>query len=169
MSEEIVNKVAASGLITLNLEEFRAQGDRVIYDIKQNLFQELILKEKDFRNFIKEKDWTEYQGKNVALTCSTDAIVPTWAYMLLASVLTPFANHVVFGNLDDLEQSLFQQAIDDINAEEYRDKRVVIKGCGDEAVPVFAYAEIVRKLQPVAKSIMYGEPCSTVPVYKNRS
>lgn len=169
MSEEIVNRVTSSGLITLNLEELRDQGERVVYDIKQNLFQELILKEKDFRAFVKANDWSVYEGKNVALTCSTDAIVPTWAYMLLASVISPYANHIAFGDLDDLEQSLFQRAIEAINPEEYRDNRVVIKGCGDEAVPVFAYTEIVRKLQPVARSIMYGEPCSTVPVFKKKA
>ena len=168
MSEEIVNRVTASGIITLNLEELRASGDRVVYDIKQNLFQELILKEKDFRAFVKSHDWSVYEGKHVALLCSTDAIVPTWAYMLLTSALEPYASSIVFGDLDDLEQSLYQEAIDKVNPKDYQDKRVVIKGCGDEAVPVFAYTEIVRKLQPVAKSIMYGEPCSTVPVYKNR-
>lgn len=168
MSEEIVNKVAASGLITLNLEEFKAAGERVLYDIKQNLFQEIILKEKDFRAFIKANDWSVYEGKNVAIVCSSDAIVPTWAYMLLASVISPYANHVVFGDLEQLEQSLYQKAIGALDPEEYLDKRLVIKGCGDESVPVFAYAEIVRKLQPVAKSIMYGEPCSTVPVFKKK-
>jgi hypothetical protein len=169
MSEEIVNRVTASGLITIDLEELRDQGERVVYDIKDNLFQELILKEKDFRAFIKEHDWSIYKNKNVALTCSTEAIVPTWAYMLLASAIAPYANHVVFGDLSDLEQALYQEAIAAIDPADYQDKRLVIKGCGDEAVPVFAYSEIVRKLQPVAKSIMYGEPCSTVPVYKNRA
>lgn len=168
MSEEIVNKVAASGLITLNLEEFRAEGERVVYDIKENLYQELLLKEKDFRAFIKVNDWSEYTGKNVAITCSTEAIVPTWAYMLLTSALAPYANHVVFGNLEALEQSLYQKVLAALDPEDYRDKRLVIKGCGDEAVPEFAYTEVVRILQPVAKSIMYGEPCSTVPVFKKR-
>ena len=168
MSEEIVNKVATSGLITLNLEDMRDNGKRVLYDIKQNLFQELILKEKDFRAFIKENDWSVYEGKNVAITCTAEAIVPTWAYMLLMSAISPYANHVVFGDLEDLEQSLFQKTIDSLDPEDYRDQRLVIKGCGDEAVPIFAYTEIVRKLQPVAKSIMYGEPCSTVPVFKKR-
>ena len=168
MSEEIVNKVATSGLITLNLEDMRDNGERVLYDIKQNLFQELILKEKDFRAFIKKNDWSVYEGKNVAITCTAEAIVPTWAYMLLMSAISPYADHVVFGDLEDLEQSLFQKTIDSLDPEDYRDQRLVIKGCGDEAVPIFAYTEIVRKLQPVAKSIMYGEPCSTVPVFKKR-
>ena len=168
MSEEIVNRVTASGLITLDLEELRVPGERVIYDIKENLFQEIMLREKDFRTFIKANDWSIYAGKNVAILCSSDAIVPTWAYMLLASAISPYANHVVFGDLEQLEQSLYQNAIASLNPEDYRDTRLVIKGCGDEAVPVFAYAEIVRKLQPVAKSIMYGEPCSTVPVFKKK-
>jgi len=169
MSDEIINKVASSGLITIDLEDIKPQGERLVYDLKQNLFQELILKERDFRTFIKSKDWSEYSGKNVAIICSAEAIIPTWAYMLLASVLSPIANIVVFGDLDKLEQALFQQAIDGIDPENYRDKRIVIKGCGDEGVPEFAYVEIVRKLQPFVKSIMYGEPCSTVPVYKKRS
>lgn len=169
MSDEIINKVASSSLITIDLEDIKPQGERLVYDLKQNLFQELILKERDFRTFIKSKDWSEYSGKNVAIICSAEAIIPTWAYMLLASVLSPIANIVVFGDLDKLEQALFQQAIDGIDPENYRDKRIVIKGCGDEGVPEFAYVEIVRKLQPFVKSIMYGEPCSTVPVYKKRS
>lgn len=166
--EQIVNRVAESGIITLDLESLRADGERVIYDIRQNLFQDMILKERDFRTFIKSNDWSEYEGKNVAITCSVDAIIPTWAYMLLASVISPHANHVVYGGLAELEQSLFQQTISQLDPNEYADKRVVVKGCGDEEVPVFGYTEIVRRLQPVAKSIMYGEPCSTVPVYKKK-
>lgn len=169
MGEEINNRVATSGLISLDLEGYYHNGERVTYDIKQNLFQNMILKEKDFREFVRNNDWTEYAGKNVAIICSADAIIPTWAYMLLSSVLTPIANLVVFGDLNALEQALYQQAINNIDQEEFRDQRVVVKGCGEKAVPVFAYAEIVRKLQPVAKSIMYGEPCSTVPIYKNKS
>lgn len=169
MSDTIVNRVAESGIITLNLEELKPDGERVLYDIRQNLFQDLILKEKDFRAFIKSTDWSNYRGKNVALTCTADAIIPTWAYMLLASVISPHANLVIFGTLEQLEQALFQGAIDKINPDDYRDSRVVVKGCGDESIPVFAYAEIVRKLQPVVRSIMYGEPCSTVPVFKKKT
>ena len=168
MSEQIVNRVAESGIITLDLEQLRPQGERLVYDIRENLFQDMILKEKDFRAFIKSHDWSAFAGKNVAITCSIDAIIPTWAYMLLASVLNPYANLVVFGSLDQLEQALYQQSIDEIDPEDYRDKRVVIKGCGDEGVPVFAYTAIVNKLQPVVRTIMYGEPCSTVPVYKKK-
>jgi hypothetical protein len=137
-----------------------------VYDIKDNLFQELILREKEFRAFLKEHDWTAYTGKNVAITCSTDAIVPTWAYMLLTTYLQPYANMVVFGDLAALEMALYGQALLAINPEDYRDARVVIKGCSKVPVPTYAYVEIVRRLKPVAKSIMYGEPCSTVPIYK---
>ena len=163
---EIINKVAESSLITLNLEELIHPGERVIYDIKDNLFMGLILKEKDFRAFIKENDWSVYTGKNVAIINSADAIVPTWAYMLLASKLEKFANRYVFGSLESLEQALFQEAVAKINPEDYRDAKMVIKGCGSIPVPTYAYIEIMHKLLPVASSIMYGEPCSTVPIYK---
>lgn len=166
MSEEIVNRVAQSALVTLNLELLLHPGERVVYDIKDNLFQGLILREKDFRAFVKEHDWAQYAGKNIAITCSVDAIVPTWAYMLLASKLQNYANYYVFGDLEALEQSLFQEAIAKIDMEEYRDAKVVVKGCGSVPVPTYAYVEVMRKLLPVASSIMYGEPCSTVPLYK---
>ncbi|MFN3404444.1 MAG: DUF2480 family protein [Cytophagaceae bacterium] len=167
MSEDqIVNKVEASGLVVLDLEDFYDKGERVIYDIKQNLFQGLILKEKDFRDFIKAFDWSVYSGKNVGVICSEDAIVPTWAYMLLIAKIQPFANMVVFGGLEALEQALYHQALDKISWESYKDAKVVVKGCGKFPVPVFAYAEVTRRLVPVANSIMYGEPCSTVPVFK---
>jgi hypothetical protein len=164
--EELINKVAQSALVTFNLEELIHPGERVVYDIKDNLFMGLILKEKDFRAFIKENDWSVYKGKNVAIVNSADAIVPTWAYMLLATKLQAFANRYVFGNLDDLEQVLFQEALSRINPEDYRDAKVVVKGCGSIPVPTFAYVEIMNILLPVVSSIMYGEPCSTVPLYK---
>lgn len=128
----------------------------------------LILKEKDFREFIKEHDWSQYEGKNVAITCTADAIVPTWAYMLLATRIEPYANLLVFGDLKDLEDALFRDALAKIDLSKYQDERVVIKGCGDIPVPTSAYVEITRKLRPVVKSIMYGEPCSTVPLYKKK-
>lgn len=165
---EIINRVALSPLITLDLEELYPQGERVVYDIKDNLFQELILKEKDFRAFVKGHDWSQYKGKNVAITCSVEAIVPTWAYMLLAINLEAFANHVVFGTLEDLENSLFQKMISELNIEEYQDKKIVVKGCGNLPIPTFAYIELTRVLKPLAKSLMYGEPCSTVPIFKKR-
>ncbi len=168
MQEEIVNRVASSGLISLDLEDYYHPGERVIYDLKDNLFMELILKEKDFRDFLKTNDWSVYAGKNVAIICSADAIVPTWAYMLLALQLESFANCVVFGNLKDLEKKLFQNALNQINLEQFRDARVVIKGCSKVEVPTEIYVEISRKLKPIVKSLMYGEPCSTVPLYKRK-
>ena len=166
MSDQIINKVANSALITLNLEDYYHSGERVVYDIRQNLFQDLILKEKDFRSLIKEFDWQQFEGKNVALTCSTDAVIPTWAYMLLATVITPHANLVVFGDLKELGNTLFQNALKRINLAEFENQRIVVKGCSNVEVPVSAYVEITRLLQPIAKSIMYGEPCSTVPIFK---
>lgn len=163
---EIENKVLNSGLITLDLETLYHPGERVLFDIKPLLFREMILKEKDFREYIKTHDWTQYQDKNIAFVCSADAIVPTWAYMLLAKAIQPFANRYVFGDLHFLENTLFNDAISNMNMEEYRDKRVIVKGCSDLQVPVNAYVEITNKLLPLAKSIMYGEACSNVPIYK---
>lgn len=166
VENEIVNKVSQSGLVTIDLEEFYPKGERVLFDIKDHLFQGLILREKDFREFIKNEDWNKYKDKYVALTCSADAIVPTWAYMLLATHLEPVAKKVVFGNLETLETILYNEILSTINPEEYKDARIVIKGCGDLPVPKAAYVQITNILRPVAKSIMYGEPCSTVPLYK---
>lgn len=166
MENEIVNKVAGSGLITIDLEEFYAKGERVLFDIKPLLFHELILKEKDFRDYLKQEDWSRYKDKYVALTCTSDAIVPTWAYMLLTLHLQPFAKQVVFGTLDTLEAMLFSQQLSAVRFEDYKDKRVVIKGCSNLPVPVNAYVQLSNGLRPYAKSIMYGEPCSTVPLYK---
>lgn len=166
IQENIINKVANSGLITLNIEDFYHKGEQVVYDIKDNLFHGLMLREKDFRAFIKEHDWSQYQDKNVAVTCSADAIVPTWAYMLLANKLQPYANEVVFGDLNALEAVLITKALAKINPQDYANERVVVKGCGD--TPVSAYVEITNLLTPVVKSIMFGEPCSTVPVYKRK-
>jgi hypothetical protein len=168
IQENFVNKVAASGLVTLNLEDYYPKGERVVYDIKENLFHGLMLREKDFREFIKTHDWSQYQDKNVAIICSADAIVPTWAYMLLANRMKPFANEIVFGNLELLETVLFTKALAKINVTSFANERVVIKGCGDIPVPVSAYVELTNLLTPVVKSIMYGEPCSTVPVYKRK-
>ena len=164
--EEIINRVANSGLITLDLGEMYPEGERVLFDIKDLLFQGLILREKDFREFISKNDWSVYKGKYVAVTCSADAIIPDWSWMLLASALQPFAKKIVFGDLEKLETVLFDEILSSLNVEQYRDQRIVVKGCGDKPVPKTAYIEVVRKLQPLVKSIMYGEPCSTVPVYK---
>jgi hypothetical protein len=165
-TEEIVNRVATSGIVSLDLEELYHPGERLLYDIKDNLWQGMILREKDFRDFLKSHDWSQYNGKNVAITCSEDAIVPTWAYMLLAVQLEPFANAIVFGDLNMLEDKLFADAISRLNIDEFAGKRVVVKGCSKVAVPVSAYVEISRLLKPVVQSLMFGEPCSTVPLYK---
>jgi len=166
MSDQIVNRVTNSAIVSLDLETYYPKGERVVFDIKNNLYEEIILREKEFRAFIKEHDWSFYQDKNVAITCSADAIVPTWAFMLIASKLTPIASHITFGNLNDLERELFNRVIANMNIEEYQDAKVVVKGCSGNAIPISAYVELVRILQPVTASLMFGEPCSTVPVYK---
>jgi hypothetical protein len=168
MSDEIVNKVSQSGLITIDLETVFPEGERVVFDIKDCLVEGLLLREKDFRAFIKSNDWTVYKAKYVALFCSSDAIIPRWAWMLLAAALQPFAAGIVFGNAEALEEYLFRAALEKINPEDYRDQRVVIKGCGDRDIPAGAYISLTAKLSPVVKSIMYGEPCSTVPVFKRK-
>ncbi len=167
--EEIVNKVSRSGIVTIDLEEFFVPGERVLFDIKPHLFQELILKEKDFRDFVKSNDWSVYQDKLVGIICSADAIVPTWAYMLVAMAMEPFARRVFFANLSEMENLLFTEKLSSLQAENYRDARVVVKGCSDKPVPVNAYVQLAALLKPVAKSIMYGEPCSTVPLYKAKT
>jgi hypothetical protein len=164
--DEIVNKVSQSGLVTIDLEEFYPEGQRILFDIKPLLFHELILKEKDFREFIKNEDWSKYKDKYVAVTCSNDAIVPTWAYMLLALSLEPFAKKIVFGDLKELDTILFEDELQKLDISQYKDARIVIKGCSNKPVPVNAFVSLAAALKPVAKSIMYGEPCSTVPLYK---
>ena len=168
MEKEIINRVEQSGLIELNLEEYYEEGERVLLDVKDNLFQGLILREKDFREFVKNEDWNKYKNKFVAINCTADAIVPTWAYMLLTSSLEPFAKKIVFGDLKTLETILFQESLSKINAEDFRDKRICVKGCGNLPVPESAYVEITRILTPVAKSVFYGEACSTVPITKRK-
>ena len=168
MAEEIfVNKVAESGLITLDLEKFYPKGDIKTFDLKSYLFLELILKEKDFRTALQTTDWSVYQDAFVAITCSVDAIIPMWAFMLVASYLQPVAKEVVFGDEQNLINSLFLKNLYKFDAAAYKDKRVVVKGCGDVLIPETAYVEITNLLRPFVKSIMYGEPCSTVPIYKN--
>ena len=165
-NNEIINKVAGSGLVTIDLETFYPEGERILFDIKPLLFQELILKEKDFREFIKNEDWSKYKNKFVGIVCSSEAIVPTWAYMLLSLHLEPFAKKIVFGNLEELEIILFEEAINKIDFSQYKDARIVIKGCSKKTVPINAYLKLSNALRPIVKSIMYGEPCSTVPLYK---
>jgi hypothetical protein len=165
-AEPIVNRVASSGLITLNLEDYYHKGDREVWDMAEWLFQGLILKEKDFRMGLKEVDWNSYAGKNMAVTCSGDAIIPTWAYMLVVQYLAPVCNKVVIGSMETLEYALFRDALTALDPEDFRDARVVVKGCGDLPVPDSAYGELTSMLVPVVTSLMFGEPCSTVPVYK---
>ena len=168
MDETITNKVSESSLITLDLEEYFPKGDTAVFDMKDHLFMGLILKEKEFREALKTLDLEPFKEKNVALTCTADAIIPMWAYMLAASYLEPVAKEVVFGDEVFLHKTLFLQNIAKINTEEFRDKRVVIKGCGELPVSETAYVAITKLLRPVVKSIMYGEPCSTVPIYKKK-
>ncbi|MFZ5553149.1 MAG: DUF2480 family protein [Bacteroidota bacterium] len=167
-ADGIINKVSQSGLITIDLEEFYPEGERASYDITQNLWQGMALKEKEFREFISNNNWEVYKDKFVALYCSADAIIPQWAYMLLTNALRPYAKKTVFGNPEVLETVLFHEAIDKLDMEKYRDARVVIKGCSKLPVPVSAYIELTQRLLPVVKSLMYGEACSTVPVYKKK-
>ncbi|WP_224997482.1 DUF2480 family protein [Cesiribacter sp. SM1] len=164
--EPIINRVAQSSLVSIDLEQYYPEGERVLLDIRDVLFQGLILREKDFRQWVKEQDWQQYEGKYVAVTCSADAVVPVWAYMLIATVLEPYAKFFIFGNAQELEDILYQQALGHINPEDFRDAKVVVKGCSNKPVPISAYVELTRKLRPFVSSIMYGEPCSTVPLYK---
>lgn len=164
---EIVNKVAKSGLITFNLEEHLPKKVEAL-DLEPFLFQGLILKEKDFRNSLKEYDWTQFESKDVALFCSVDAIIPHWAYMLLTSYLIDVAGSVNMGTPEEITKLLFLDNIKSLNIDSFADQRIIIKGCGEKEVDTFAYVEITRRLLPIAKSIMYGEPCSTVPIYKKK-
>jgi hypothetical protein len=168
MADEIINKVAESGLITLDLEQFYPKDEIVVFDLKPLLFMEMILKEKDFRASLQQTNWQQYSEKVVAVTCSADAIIPVWAYMLVATYLQPIAKDIIMGDEETARKQLFLKNIDAINAEDYLDKRIVIKGCGDLPIGEYAYMEITKKLRPAAKSIMYGEPCSTVPVFKKK-
>lgn len=165
---EIINKVADSGILQINLEDLIPASENALLDIKPWLFKESILREKDFREHIKAHNWNIYQNKNVAITCSVDAIVPTWAYMLVTSALQPFALYITFGTLKKLEEELILNAINCLDANKFSGHRIVIKGCGDKVIPVSAFIALTSKLKPVVKSILYGEPCSTVPVYKSK-
>lgn len=169
MSEDLKNKVAESGLITIDLEKYLpAKDETTVFDLKEFLFKGMILKEKDYREALKQKNWEIYRGKNVAITCTADAIIPVWAYMLATTYLQPVAKEIMVGNEKELNKALFIRNISTINIPELTDKRIVIKGCGETPIDEYAYAEATKILLPVAKSIMYGEPCSTVPVYKKK-
>jgi hypothetical protein len=168
MQDTIINKVAESGIVTLDLENFYPKGDIKVFDLKDHLFMGLILKEKDFRAALQSTDWEIYRDSFVAVTCSADAVIPMWAYMLVATYLQPVAKDVVVGDEKSLVNTLIVKNMAVVNGEEYLDKRVVVKGCGDVQIPEAAYLEITSKLRPFAKSIMYGEPCSTVPIFKKK-
>ena len=169
MNDLFVNKVAESGIITLNLEDYYPKEKIVVFDMKDYLFMGLILKEKDFRESLKVLDILKFRDSIVALTCSADAVIPMWAYMLVASALQPEAKEIIFGNEQEVIKMQLIKNIAAIQVEEFAEKRVVIKGCGELPVTESAYVEITKMLRPVAKSIMYGEPCSTVPVYKKQT
>lgn len=169
MADLIENKIAKSGLITIDLEEMYPEGERVSFDLKDVLWQGLALREKDFREFLKTNDWSVFQDKYVAVFCSVGAIIPHWAYMLVASRLEGITRMVFVGVPEEMERAIFRELVYSLDMEPYRDQRLVVKGCSDRPVPQSAYADLVSRLQPVAKSIMFGEPCSTVPVYKRPS
>tara|TARA_R100000278_G_scaffold115612_1_gene94608 strand:+ start:243 stop:746 length:504 start_codon:yes stop_codon:yes gene_type:complete len=166
--EEIVNRVANSKLVTFNLEDIYPKGERVAFDISQWLLEGIVLRESDFREQAKQHDWSQYRDKFVALFCSTDAIVPGWAYLLLSLHLAPFVKKVTVGSLDELESILFAELLQNLDVSEYTDKPLIIKGCAHKPIPQNAYVLLAQKLQPVAKSIMYGEACSSVPLFKRK-
>lgn len=168
MEKEIINRVTNSKLITFDLEEIYPEGKRVVFDIKDWLFEEIILKEKDFRESVNTHNWAQYKNSFVAVSCSVDAIIPSWAFMLVASELTPFASKVVIGNLELLESVIYQELIGFLDLKDFANKPVIIKGCANKPIPNSAYAFLIAKLQPIAKSIMFGEACSTVPLYKSK-
>ena len=166
MDKSLVNRVASSGLITINLEDFFPMEEVMVFDVKDYLYMELILKEKDFREALKEYDWGQYEGKNLVVFCSTDAIIPVWAYMLIAANAEPFAKRIFQGDEENFYKVVFNEAVSKIDGAQYDQKRIVIKGCSNKPVPPSAYVALTQKLRPFAQSIMYGEPCSTVPIFK---
>lgn len=168
MEEEIINRVANSPLITVDLEDYYPKGNRILFDIKDWLLEGLVLREKDFREHVSQHDWSQYQDTFVALTCSTDAIIPAWAFMLMTIHLQPFAKKTIIGNLESLETSIYQDVINNLDVSLFQDKPLIIKGCSKKPVPQNAYIMLSNKLKPIAKSIMYGEACSSVPLYKKK-
>lgn len=167
MSEPVLNRVAQSKLITFDLENYYPEGKRILLDIKDWLYEGLILREKEFRSQLAEHDWSQYENTFVALYCSSDAIVPGWAYMLITVKLGPYAKKTIQGDLENLENSLYQSIIENLDISEFQDRTVIIKGCSNKPVPSNAYLLITQRLQPVVKSLMYGEACSSVPLFKN--
>lgn len=163
---EIVNKVAQSGLVTLDLADYADARPRSVIDLKDRLFMGQILRERDLREWAAAHDWSQYAGHNVLITCSADAVIPGWAWMLPVIFLQPFAANIVSGSMEDLDRVLFMKALDTINFDTFQDKKVVVKGCGDVPIPTSAFVELTARLRAVAAKIMYGEPCSTVPLFK---
>jgi len=168
MAEEIINRVANSKLVTIDLEDYYPKGKRVLFDIKDWLFQELVIRETEFRDYVKQHDWSQYKDCYVALTCSADAIIPSWAYLLIASNLSPFAKKIIVGTLSDLETLIFQDIISNLDISSFKDKPIIIKGCSNKPIPDTAYTLLIAKLTKTSKSIMFGEACSTVPLYKKK-
>ena len=166
--EEIINRVANSKLITINLEDYYPEGKRVVFDIKDWLFQEVVLKEKDFRESTKNHDWSQYKNQFVALTCSSEAIVPVWAYMLITSHLNPFAKKVIVGSIAELNSILYTETLQQTDFSEFKDRSIIIKGCSNKPVPENAYLLLTQKLQNQVKSLFYGEACSSVPIFKKK-
>ena len=166
--EEIVNKVAKSPLVTIDLEEFYPEGKRMIFDLKDFLYEELILREKDFREQLKNHDWEQYRDAYVAMDCSTDAIIPSWAFLLVATYLQPVAKRIVKGNLVDLETSLYQEIISNLDVIPYENKKIIVKGCSKKPVPDAAYIQLIEKIQPYIQTLMFGEACSTGPLLKKK-
>lgn len=168
MSDEIINRVENSNLVQVSLDDFYPKGDRVLFDIKRFLKDEIVLIEKEFRDKIKITDWAKYQNKYVGVICSVDAIVPLWAFMLIASQLEPFTKKVVFGDNEDLERAIFSDVLSEIDFNDYKEKNVILKGCGIHPIPESVVVDFSIKLQQVAKNIMFGEACSAVPLFKKK-
>lgn len=168
MADEIINRVAQSKLITIDLEDYYPSGKRVLFDISDWLLEGLILREKEFRAYVAEYDWSQHQGQYIALFCATDAIIPAWAYMLVSVHLTPFVEKIIIGTLDNLETSIYQDIISKLDVSSYQDTPVILKGCANKPIPDNAYTMMIAKLRGVAKSVMYGEACSSVPLYKRK-
>lgn len=166
--DEIINKVEKSGLITLDLEDFYPKEPRMLFDLKDYLYEGLVLREKEFRANLSELDWKMYENAYVAVTCTSDAIVPSWSYLLIANYLTGVAKLISFGTLEDLERDIFTEIIDKMDVDSYKDKKIIIKGCSRKPVPQNAYLQLIQKLKPIASSLMFGEACSTVSIFKKK-
>ncbi|MXO34418.1 DUF2480 family protein [Apibacter sp. B3889] len=168
MMDEIINKVEKSGLITLDLEDFYPKEPRMLFDLKDYLYEGLVLREKEFRENLSQLDWKMYENAYLAVTCTSDAIVPSWSYLLIANYLTGVAKLISFGTLEDLERDIFTEIIDKMDVDSYKDKKIIIKGCSRKPVPQNAYLQLIQKLKPIASSLMFGEACSTVPIFKKK-